>query len=600
MNLTLHMVGKDFRRLHLLFPLVGWWGLVILQGFLVATFARLPHHSPPADMMLEFSITLLAWLVALLKMGLLVLIVSQLVQQDSTVGSTAFWLSRPVSGKRLLAGKSLFLALTVILPAFLIEVLLLLLHGVTLYDTVRSIPQILLFQCLMLALLMMLAALTRNLARLMFVGILAVVGLLLVQYIFSVFLRWLDPYVFQPQQNALMQTIATVVRRNRWDDSLYFSGLIGFLLFFLVVALVVVCHQYLTRRTKKSMILASSVFPGVLLFMVFWTWDFWPDEYPLSEGILDPEQVTARIQEKSLRIHRWHKRWHKPGHKEGWLLHGFVTVDNLPAGLVALPGRFTASLVSTSSETLDQYQGSTSYDYRDRSPRFQRYREGDLDMKKAALLSQSLGGVEFLNSEKFEGKPHLELLRISQEFHNRYSGDEMVYEAEMHFLVQRDAITRMRLEPGVRYDRGSDHAAILAVTSQNDAWIVHLRETSHKLTLDDWKAVRYFLVNVSRKEALFGQRSFGPDSLSSLLLFSDIYQVLEIGRPTLSFDLPSETSPIDATWLQGAELVRVETRDLGWFSKRVRIEDFVLERIPVSPESSGSTPRQEAPVGAGE
>ena len=576
MNLTLHMVGKDFRRLHLLFPLVGWWGLVILQGVLIATFARLPHYPPPADMMLEFSIALLAWLVALLKMGLLVLIVSQLVQQDSTVGSTAFWLSRPVSGKRLLASKSLFLALTVILPAFLIEVLLLLLHGVTLYDTVRSIPQILLFQCLVLALLMMLAALTRNLPRLIFVGILAVVGLLLVQYIFSVFLRWLGPYVFQPQQNALMQTIAAVVRRNRWDDSLYFSGLIGFLLFLLVVALVVVCHQYLTRRTKKSMILASPVFPGVLVFMIFWTWDFWPDEYPLYEGILDPEKVTARIQEKSLRIHRWHK----PGHEEGWLLHGYVTLDNLPAGLVVLPGRFTASLVSPSSETLDQYQGSNSYVYRDRSPRFQRYREGDLDTKKAALLSQSLGGVEFLNSEQFEGKPHLELLWISQEIHNRYSGDELVYEAEMHFLVQRDAITRMRLEPGVRYDRGSDHAAILAVTSQNDAWIVHLSESSHKLTLDDWKAVRYLLVNFSRKEALFGQRSFGLGSLSSFLLFSDIYQVLEVRRPTLSFKLPSETFPIDANWLQGAELVRVETRDLGWFSKMIRIEDFVMERIP--------------------
>ena len=576
MNLTLHMVGKDFRRLHLLFPLVGWWGLVILQGVLIATFARLPHYPPPADMMLEFSITLLAWLVALLKMGLLVLIVSQLVQQDSTVGSTAFWLSRPVSGKRLLAGKSLFLALAVILPAILIEVLLLPLHGVTLYDTVRSIPQILLFQCLVLALLMMLAALTRNLPRLMFVGIVAVVGLLLIQYIFSVFLRWLGPYVFQPQQNSLMQTIAAVVRRNRWDDSLYFSGLIGFLLFLLIVALVVVCHQYLTRRTKKSMILASSVFPGVLVFMTFWTWDFWPDEYPLYEGILDPQKVTARIQQKSLRIHRWHK----PGHEERWLLHGYVTVDNLPAGLVVLPGRFTASLVSPSSETLDQYQGSTSYVYRDRSPRFQRYHEGDLDTKKAALLSQSLGGVEFLNSEQFEGKPHLELLWISQEIHNRYSGDELVYEAEMHFLVQRDAITRMRLEPGVRYDRGSDHAAILAVTSQNDAWIVHLSESSHKLTLDDWKAVRYLLVNFSRKEALFGQRSFGLDSLSSLLLFSDIYQMLEVRRPTLSFKLPSETFPIDATWLQGAELVRVETRDLGWFSKMIRIEDFVMERIP--------------------
>ena len=576
MNLTLHMVGKDFRCRRLLFPLVGWWGLVILQGFLISTLARLSHHPPPADMMLEFSITLLAWLAALLKMGLLVLIVSQLVQQDSTVGSTAFWLSRPISGKRLLAGKSLFLALTVIFPAFLAEVLLLLLHGVTLYDTVRSIPQILLFQCLVLALLMMLAGLTRDLARMIFLGILGTIGLLLVQYTFLQLLRWLGPYVFQPQPNALLQSIAEVVRRIRWDDSLYFSGLIGFLLFLLGVALVVVCHQYLTRRTKKGMILASSVFPGVLLFMTFWTWDFWPDEYPLAEGILDPEQVTVRIQERSLKF----RRWHKPGREERRILQGEVAVDNLPAGLAVLPGRFTAGLFSPSGETLDQYQGSTRYGHLDPSPRFQRYRERYLGRKKAAMLAQSLGGVDFLNSGQFEGSPHLELLRISQEIHDRYSGDEIVYEAEMNFLVQRDAITRMRLEPGVRYDRGSDHAAILAVTSQNDAWIVHLSESAHKLTLDDWKTVRYFLVNSSRKEALFGQRGVGLDSLFSHLLFSDIYQVLEVRRPALSFDLPSETFPIDASWLQEAELVRVETKDLGWFSKTLRIEDFVMDRVP--------------------
>lgn len=357
MNLTLHTVGKDFRCPRLLFPLVGWWGLVILQGVLMGIFARLPHLPPPMGMMQEFFMGLLAWLVAFLKMGLLVLVVSQLVQQDSTVGSTAFWLSRPVSGKRLLAGKSLFLALTVILPAFLTEVLLLLLHGVTLYDTVRSIPQILLFQCLVLALLMMLAALTRDLARMIFLGILGAIGLLLVQYTFLQFLRWLDPYVFQPPPNALMQAIAEVVkvvRRIRWDDSLYFSGLIGFLLFLLVVALVVVCHQYLTRRTKKSMILASSVFPGVLLFMTFWTWDFWPDEYPLAEGVLDPEQVTARIREKSLKF----RRWHKPGREERQILQGDVTVDNLPAGLAVLPGRFTASLFSPS--------GCTAPDFLDR------------------------------------------------------------------------------------------------------------------------------------------------------------------------------------------------------------------------------------------
>ena len=45
-----------------------------------------------------------------------------------------------------------------------------------------------------------------------------------------------------------------------------------------------------------------------------------------------------------------------------------------------------------------------------------------------------------------------------------------------------------------------------------------------------------------------------------------------------SIHLPT-VLPIDPVWIQKAELVRLETRDLGWFSKSIRLEDFVMERI---------------------
>ena len=54
----------------------------------------------------------------------------------------------------------------------------------------------------------------------------------------------------------------------------------------------------------------------------------------------------------------------------------------------------------------------------------------------------------------------------------------------------------------------------------------------------------------------------------------------------MEFRLPEGSPPLPETWLQDAELVRIETTHLGVFSKTIRIEDFVLERIPVSDASS--------------
>ena len=182
MKPTFHIIGKDLRDLRLLLPLAGWWIVSVLQPLLISVSPRLPSSPPAIEMMSGVFLGGLAWLLAALDLGLLVLIVSQLVQRDSTVGATAFWLSRPISGARLLAGKSLFLLLAVILPTVAVQFLMLLFNGVTLYDAVRSAPQIFVLQMLVLSALMMLACLTPNLSRMLFLGVIAAVGLAIVQY----------------------------------------------------------------------------------------------------------------------------------------------------------------------------------------------------------------------------------------------------------------------------------------------------------------------------------------------------------------------------------------------------------------------------------
>ena len=244
MNLTLYMFAKDFRFLRLFLSL--WLGLVILQAVLIGSF---PQHAPGewGEWRGIISLSSLSWPLAILKICLLTVIVSQLVQKDSTVGSTAFWLSRPISGKRLLASKSLFLLLAVILPVLVVEVLVLLVCGVTLDDTLRSIPQIVFLQILPVAVAMMLAALTSNLPRMIFLGVIALVGLPLLWFVLS--------YLFTAVSGTVTVENDDVPFAMPIPPPSYRSFLIGILLVLVGTSGAVIGHQYLTRRTMLSRVL---------------------------------------------------------------------------------------------------------------------------------------------------------------------------------------------------------------------------------------------------------------------------------------------------------------------------------------------------------
>lgn len=565
MKPTLHIIGKDLRDLRLLLPLAGWWTVSVLQPLLMSVAPRLPSSPPAFEMMLRVFLAGLAWLLAALDLGLLVLIVSQLVQRDSTVGTTAFWLSRPISRARLLAGKSLFLLLAVILPTVVLQFVMLLFNGVTLYDAVRSVPQIAVLQVLVLSALMMLACLTPGLSRMLFLGVIAAVGLAIVQY-----------------------TLGQSLLRYGWDRSLADSAAIGYSLFFLVVFVTVVCQQYLTRRTKRSLILASSILPGMILFMTLWPWDFWPAESPVSRAVLDPEQVAARVDVDGLKLHRW---TNPKG--EDWLaLRGDLAVDSSHAGLVVIPAGISAKQFSSSGKVLAHHRHRSHHLFPDLSPRYRLYFDEYFDMEQATLMAGSLGEVKFLNRYVASWRRSLELFAIRREHYDGHAGAQTVYEAQVEFVVQRTRMQTMRLVPGVGYDPGSDRGRILAVTGllyrpADQGFNIQFSESDHRLTLDAGKFVHYLVVHPSRREALMGSLDFFfPSTLAIPHPWSGIFSMLRVNRPSIEFRLPEGSPTLPDDWLEGAELVRVETTHLGVFSKTIRIEDFVMERIPVTDENS--------------
>jgi hypothetical protein len=101
MNLTWHIIKKDLRALR--WPLLLWTLLIVMK--LGAGALLLTADGTEGDSWI-LSLDAAAKILAALEV-LSFILVAALVQEDPLVGTTAFWVTRPISGGRLLRAKLL-------------------------------------------------------------------------------------------------------------------------------------------------------------------------------------------------------------------------------------------------------------------------------------------------------------------------------------------------------------------------------------------------------------------------------------------------------------------------------------------------------------
>ena len=245
MNPILHMVRKDWRRTRLI--LCIWYPILILATALdTRTDLLLGEHDglqsipAPGAAELELGVIVFAGvLLGFVELFLRATIVSRVVQDDSTVGSTAFWLSRPISPRRLLASKAILLLPAMVLPQIVVQLLV----AYQLAGSLSTATEAFLLPVVSVAVFMMLAVLTPTLARMALLGAI-MTGVIMGGF---VVLIWLG----MPLSGNL--------------------GLFGALtnelplVLVLCVCVTVICYQYLTRRTRQSLVVA---FSGILVFLV--------------------------------------------------------------------------------------------------------------------------------------------------------------------------------------------------------------------------------------------------------------------------------------------------------------------------------------------
>ena len=221
MSLILHIVRKDFRHTRAL--LVTWFSIAFLPFALLATVEQ------------ALVVPVISQLFLALEIPVRAAVISRLVHSDATVGTSAFWLSRPISGGTLLSSKTILIALLVILPLIALN----LIFGdpsPTATEFFLSPPYI------STLFFMMLAVVTPNLARMAGLGAIIGGGTLGGIVLTAQLARHLDGRI------AIDETVAGGVT------------IVG-------ICVAVICHQYLTRRTKRSLVIAFSGIPVLLLLL---------------------------------------------------------------------------------------------------------------------------------------------------------------------------------------------------------------------------------------------------------------------------------------------------------------------------------------------
>jgi len=249
MSMAFHFFKRDLRRVWWLYSI--WFLVYAAEGIFTA------FYPPLQDWALVGNALVTRGLISFSVLHLLVLVVlvAQLVQEDPPVGSTAFWLTRPVSRASLLLSKTAGLGLVLLIPVF-VNTAALSKFGFSPGDLALAAAEILAHQCSIVFPIAAIAALTPNFRWYGAATIGLAVGIGVVLFIPANGFNG----GFVLDRNAVIALSNT--RAFLGESILIASGGL------------VLAHQYLTRRTRRSIILAACAAGAYILIAGFWPWSF--------------------------------------------------------------------------------------------------------------------------------------------------------------------------------------------------------------------------------------------------------------------------------------------------------------------------------------
>jgi hypothetical protein len=237
-----------------------------------------------------------------------------------------------------------------------------------------------------------------------------------------------------------------------------------------------------------------------------------------------------------------------------------------PVGIqvtLELPG---GNLITSSSENPSGW-ASDLYFY------FERYQRPIINLLESSKRTAVLNETGAMRDSRFP------VLSVDLETFQNYKHTPGVYKAAAELRAHQYQVgAAVPLSPGSGYVNDSGGTTLLSIAPHPDGWILTVRESSirHWIRRRPPTGVFYVLRNRLRNEALLG-RSYPEDVFGR---FPALYRVV-VNHTQIYFTTTGVSDyqgpPISEDWLKDAELLNVEIRTIGRFTKSVRVENFVID-----------------------
>ncbi|MBZ5552042.1 MAG: ABC transporter permease [Acidobacteriia bacterium] len=463
---------------------------------------------------------------------ILLVIVALLIHEEPLVGTSAFWLTRPISRGSLLASKGVFILLFLVVAPVAAEFVVLFHYGLESQRIGACLFQILINELAFLFMGACIAVLTPSLPIFAVAG---VIGSIL----------W-----------ALSFQLFTFVQRPSSGMEIFLSREILRMILTLLLGAFVVCHQYLSRRTGRSVvILALSL---ILIHPIYHltSWDL----VESFQSLTRPENSESRRIGLALR-----DKASNSGGNDWWVSDS----DNSP-GQQAIFGVLELSNVQPSSiVVLTRLKGKLAFDDGSQIPYARDREEYYGNVQEAVLQGLKIPG-------QTAATQLIELLKVEKGLFTEKGKESGNYSGEAHFRLYRyEAKGSLPLKEGAHFQRGSYLATVYRVALEPGQLSILLRGRS--IGSSDEGPV--YVINRNRRQVLESAKQFTGGGTGRQLLLEG-GPALQYWETQLIYDLKGRNDlrrfPVDAEWLSGAEVVIPDRIETARFTRTFQVKDFQM------------------------
>lgn len=562
MKLLRHLVAADVRRLRLMLAV---WALVVAGNRVVEGSGALFG----ADPNLRESFAVLASVLWLAELLLTFVLVSLVVHAHPTVGTDAFWLTRPFPPRLLLVSKLTLLALALVIVPAIANAVLLAAHKMPAQISAGVIAQIASIDTVWLILATTAAALTPNLARLALLigGALVTVAITMGIFIAVMMARLLDdaPVGTEPSDTGP-------------------TGLVVFNAVLVVAGLTMLSVQYGSRLRRRS--IAVGVAGVGIAFLVSWFWPvpFLSPRLTVPDWARDTRALTASVDTATISTNTQNVFY--PERRRQWsTVNGRVRVDGLLPGWTATVAARDAALELPGGETLESVGGSQS--------RMVWSDEGGL--QQTAAVRAVLGVTRITEASPPPSEPRPEnypaLLLMAQQELSRHAPATGHYRARIQVTLSQNTIdATLPLRPGATHQNGGYRLVLDSISEVNGDIALTARESRAASMWErrPWSFYTFYLRNRARGEAVelseyalrgtFTLMRFIPVaglSVSHEQRSGFFARALMLSFPPRYLPRPAALA-VDSKWLADAELVIVRRTEEGSVDRPVASPAFPL------------------------